>query len=87
MPVLRLLWPRRKGWIQASAHDDFRADVYKQHLTNQHPERWQQYQDADDAGKKAFFEEQLPVKTTLHKYFGTKQAETIFLINARPYSM
>lgn len=60
----------------------FRADIYRQHLTNQHPERWQQYQAADDAGKKAFFEELVPVKKTLHQYFGTEQIKMIFLINA-----
>lgn len=60
----------------------FRTDVYKQHLQRQHPECWTKYQNEDDAGKKAFFEEQVPLKTTLHSYFGTKQIEKNFVINA-----
>ena len=60
----------------------FRTDKYTQHHSAQHPERWKRYQDADDAEKRSFFEDQLPVKETLHSYFGTKQIEKIFLINA-----
>lgn len=32
--------------------------------------------------RKRFFEEQLPVKNTLHAHFGNKQIEKIYLINA-----
>ena len=35
-----------------------------------------------DAGKKAFFDEPLPVKKTLYAHFNTKQVEKIDLINA-----
>lgn len=87
--VLRLLWPRRKVGSKRSRTTNikylaapFCTDNYKQHNENQHPERWKEYQEADDAGKKAFFEGQLPVKKTLHAHFGTKQVEKIYLINA-----
>lgn len=62
-------------------HAPFRAEMYRQHLINQNPGRWQQQQDANHAGKRTFFEEQLPMKQILHEYFGTKKIEIIFLIN------
>lgn len=62
--------------------EPFHADIYIQHLANQHAERWKQYQDTDDAGKNAFFREQLPIKRTLQNYIDTKQIKKIFLINA-----
>ena len=35
-----------------------------------------------DAGKKAFFEEHLPLKETLHGFFRKNTIEKIFMINA-----
>ena len=38
-------------------------------------------QPTDDAGKKAFFEEQFSLKETLHGLFGKKTIKKIFMIN------
>ena len=51
------------------------------HHCKQHLERWEEYQAADDAVKKAFFEEQLPLKGSLNGFFGKNTIEKIFMIN------
>ena len=60
----------------------FRADNYKQHHTMQHPKSWKEYQEASKEEKKTFFDEAIPVKQTLHTYFGAQQVCQRFLVNA-----
>ena len=48
----------------------------------QYPQRWKQYQEASPEDKKTFFEENEPIKETLHHYFGGKQITQQYLINA-----
>jgi len=60
----------------------FRADNYRQHHVKQHPQKWEQYQEANDEEKKMFFEENRPVKETLHNHYGAKQVKQRYLINA-----
>ena len=38
----------------------FRTDSYKQHLEDQHPEHWKQYQSTSDALKKTYFQDRAP---------------------------
>ena len=52
-----------------------------QHHRKHNPELWDEYQATYDSGKKAFFEEQLTLKETLHGLFGKKKTENIFMIN------
>ena len=60
----------------------FRADNYRQHHVKQHPQRWKQYQEASGEEKKTFFEENKPIKATLHHYYGGKQGTQRYLIDA-----
>ena len=60
----------------------FRADNYRQHHVTQHPQRWEQYQEANHEEKKRFFEENRPIKETLHHHYGVKQVQQRYLINA-----
>ena len=53
----------------------FFTDCYTQHHHKQNPELWEEYQATNDAGKKAFFEEQLPLKEKLHSFFSKKMIE------------
>ena len=61
----------------------FRADNYRQYHVTQHPQMWEQYQEANDEEKKRFFEENRPVKEALHHHNGWKQIKQRYLINAQ----
>ena len=52
------------------------------HHMMQNLERWKEYQEGSKEEKKTFFDEAIPVKQTLHHYFGAQQACQRFLINA-----
>ena len=65
----------------------FCIDCYTQNHCKQHPECWEEDQATYDAGKKAFFEEQFPLKETLQGFFGKKMTENIFMINAPIFSV
>ena len=51
---------------------NFCTDCYTQHHHKQHTERCKEYQANNDTGKKAFFEEQLPLEETLNGFFVKK---------------
>jgi hypothetical protein len=38
----------------------FRTDSYKQHLEDQHPEHWKQYQSTSDALENNYFQDKAP---------------------------
>ena len=67
----------KHSFIQEILHNH-----YKQHHTMQHPKRWKEYQEASKEEKKTFFDEVIPVKQTLHTYFGAQQVCQRFLVNA-----
>lgn len=60
----------------------FYADNYRQRHVKQHLQRWKQHQEARDEEKKTFFEENRPIKETLHHYYGAKQVTQRYLVNA-----
>ena len=48
----------------------FRADNYTQHMRTAHPEHWKAYEESSKEEKKTFFDEVVPIKKTLHAFFG-----------------
>jgi hypothetical protein len=60
----------------------FRPENYRQHYERQHPERWSEYKECSDEEKTKYFKQEIPLKQTLHAFYGTKQVALKFVIDA-----
>ena len=60
---------RARTQIEKCFTAPFRPELYRSHVTGQHPEKWAQYSSFTDADKKDFFEKKVPFNNTLAAHF------------------